>query len=92
MNFAASFFRPFDDRLMKVLKEGMTAQKLRLNIELAKIMVNERKFWMIDIHEVGEEASDGESKSKQKNLNSIDDSDDERNQSMASRLMKTVGQ
>jgi hypothetical protein len=49
---------------MKVLKEGMTAHKLRLNIELAKIMVNERKFWMIDIHEVGEEASDGESKSK----------------------------
>ncbi len=58
MNFAASFLRPLDDRMMKVIKEGIASKKLRLNVELGKQMVNERKFWAIDIHEVGEESGD----------------------------------
>jgi hypothetical protein len=58
LNYAASFMRPIDDRLLKVIKIAATAKKTRLNIELAKTMVNELRFWHFDPMDVGDESDE----------------------------------
>lgn len=58
MNFAASFLRPIDTMLMNCIKEVAAAKKVRLNVELGKQMMNELKFYSMDIHELGELSED----------------------------------
>lgn len=90
MNFAASFLRPLDDRMMKVIKEGIASKKLRLNVELGKQMVNERKFWAIDIHEVGEESGDeGNIRKGDDKSMGLDDSDAS-GLTMAQRMLRFI--
>jgi hypothetical protein len=45
LNYAASFLRPIDEKLIEVIKEVAAAKKIRLNIELGKQMMNELRFW-----------------------------------------------
>ena len=58
MNYAASFLRPIDEKLIEVIKEVASAKKIRLNVELGKQMMNELRFWQIDPMEVGEESDE----------------------------------
>jgi hypothetical protein len=58
LNYAASFMRPIDERLLKVIKIAATAKKTRLNIELAKTMVNELRFWPFEPMDVGDESDE----------------------------------
>lgn len=58
LNFAASFLRPIEGKLLDVIKEVAAAKKIRLNVELGKQMMNELKFYAIDPHEVGEKSDD----------------------------------
>ena len=41
MNLACSFMRPIEGRLRDVIIEVAASKKIRLNVELGKIMVNE---------------------------------------------------
>jgi hypothetical protein len=36
LNFAASFLRPIEGKLLEVIKEVAAAKKIRLNVELGK--------------------------------------------------------
>lgn len=82
MNFAASFLRPIDTMLMNCIKEVAAAKKIRLNVELGKQMMNELKFFAMDIHELGE-LSEDESKESEASLmkrlttSGIDDDEEE---------------
>lgn len=58
LNFAASFMRPIDDRLLRVIKIVASSKKTRLNIELAKTMVNELRFWPFEPMDVGDESDE----------------------------------
>jgi hypothetical protein len=58
LNYAASFLRPIDEKLIEVIKEVAAAKKIRLNIELGKQMMNELRFWQIDPFEVGDESDE----------------------------------
>ena len=58
LNYMASFLRPIDERLLAVIKIMASAQKVRLNMELGKQMMNELKFWQLDTHEVGTESDE----------------------------------
>jgi hypothetical protein len=55
---AASFLRPIDIKLLNCIKEVAAAKKIRLNVELGKQMVNDVKFWDLDVHEIGELSED----------------------------------
>lgn len=58
LNYAASYMRPIDDRLLKVIKIIASAKKTRLNIELAKTMVNDLRFWPFEQFDVGDESDE----------------------------------
>ena len=58
MNFACSFLRPIEGRLRDVIIEVASSKKIRLNIELGKIMVNEQKFYELDPAELGDSSDD----------------------------------
>lgn len=58
MNLACSFLRPIEGRLRDVIIEVAASKKIRLNVELGKIMVNEQKFYEIDVAELGDSSDD----------------------------------
>ena len=93
LNFAASFLRPIDDKLMEVIKEVASAKKIRLNIELGKQMMNELRFWQIDPMEVGEESDEeGEDEEDITTLlnKNLDGADDEDQKSVTTRMLEAM--
>ena len=58
MNFACSMLRPIEGRLRDVIIEVASSKKIRLNIELGKLMVNEQKFYELDAADLGESEDD----------------------------------
>jgi hypothetical protein len=96
MNFAASFLRPIDTMLMNCIKEVAAAKKIRLNVELGKQMMNELKFYALDVHELGE-LSEDESKESEASLmrtltkSGIEGDDEELSSvSMAERMFEAM--
>lgn len=81
MNFAASFLRPIDTMLMNCIKEVAAAKKIRLNVELGKQMMNDLKFYSLDIHELGELSEDEKNDEENSLMNALTksgvDKDDE---------------
>lgn len=65
MNLACSYLRPIEGRLRDVLVEISQAQKIRLDINLGKQMMNELKFYAPDPLTLGsdteEDIEDGSS-------------------------------
>ena len=68
LNLAASMLRPIGKRLMGCLKEACAAKKVQLNVELGKRMMNETKFHIMEITELGETSEDEERDSKEMQL------------------------
>jgi hypothetical protein len=82
LNFVASFLRPIDTKLLNCIKEVAAAKKIRLNVELGKQMVNDIKYWEIDVHEIGELSEDEQGDDEKKLMkmltrNGLDDDDDD---------------
>jgi hypothetical protein len=96
LNFAVSFLRPIDTKLMNCVKEVAAAKKIRLNAEIGKQMLNDMRFWLQDIHELGELSEDEspnanrEQQSLMDTLTSgIDDDETDSKRSMAERMLMT---
>lgn len=90
LNFAASFLRPIDKRLMDCVKEVAAAKKIRLNVEVGKQMMNEIRFWAMDVHDIGELSEDELQEDEKKLMQlltqgSLDD-DEEDKLSLAERM------
>jgi len=82
---------------MNCVKEVAAAKKIRLNAELGKQMLNDMRFWLQDIHELGETSEDEapNANSQQQSLMatltaSIDDESTTDKRSMAERMMMTI--
>jgi len=92
LNYAASYMRPIDDRLLKVIKIIASAKKTRLNIELAKTMVNDLRFWPFEQFDVGDE-SDEEGEDDEditKTLAKGIDEEENNDMTMADRMLALV--
>lgn len=60
LNYAASFLRPIDERLLDVIKIMASAKRPRLDMALGKEMMNEQRFWPFDPLDVGDEDNEEE--------------------------------
>lgn len=58
MNFGCSLLRPIEGRMRDVLIEVASSQKIRMNMAMGKEMMNELKFYELDITELGEKSDD----------------------------------
>lgn len=55
MNYAASFLRPIEGKLLEVIKDVAGAKKLRMTMEIGKKMINEVRTEEFDWMDVGED-------------------------------------
>lgn len=93
LNYAASFLRPIDEKLIEVIKEVASAKKIRLNVELGKQMMNELRFWQIDPMEVGEESDEeGEEEEDITTLlnKNLEGADEEEKKSLTARMLDAM--
>ena len=58
MNLACSYLRPIEGKLHDVICEVAASNKIRLNVELGKQMMNELRFYTIDVTELGDSSGD----------------------------------
>ena len=80
MNYAMSFIRPIDPDLQQVIIEVATSNKIRLNIQKGKDMINQLKFYEIDETTLGTDTETEEeivAEEDQKLAKGVDDEDDE---------------
>jgi len=60
MNYAMSYIRPIDPELENVIIEVATSNKLRMNIQRGKEMINQLRFYEIDEHTLGTDTEEEE--------------------------------
>lgn len=58
LNFACSFLRPIDEKLADVIAEIASSTKIRLNIEVAKEMLQEVRFHRLEAYNLGTDSED----------------------------------
>lgn len=58
MNYAMSFIRPIDPELENVIIDIASSQKIRLNIQKGKEMINSLKFYEIDEFDLGSDTEE----------------------------------
>lgn len=58
MNLACSYLRPIEGRLLDVISEVAGSNKIRMNVDLGKQMMNELRFYTLDMTSLGDETDE----------------------------------
>lgn len=95
LNYACSFLRPIDDRLLSVIKEVAASKKMRMNIDLGKQMMTELRFWQLDPFDVGDESDDDEEGDGDEDITTLlskglDAEDEDSRKSMAEQMLAAM--
>lgn len=96
LNFMASFLRPIEGRLRSVITEVATSNRMRVNIENGKVMMNELNFYTIDVADLGSDTEDdGDDDAAEKEfsrllMGGLDDEEAAANASLAEQAMRRI--
>lgn len=96
LNFMASYLRPIEGRLRSVITEVAQSNRIRVNIENGKVMMNELNFYTIDVADLGSDTEDdGDDDAAEKEfsrllMGGLDDEEAAANASLADQAMKKL--
>lgn len=80
MNYAMSFIRPIDPDMEEIIIEVATSNKIRMNIQRGKEMINQLKFYEIDETTLGTDTEEEEevvTEESQKMAKGVDEEEEE---------------
>ena len=97
LNFMASLLRPIEGRFRTVITEVGKSNKIRVNIENGKVMMNELNFYTIDKADLGSDTEDdGDDEAAEKEMSrllmgGLDEEEALARGNMLERVMTSIG-